>query len=96
MNLFRNFVLKYIPLIASISLWVYYFLNQEGLVVVLLVSAYSILLYLTSSRKTNEIDGVIEVSEDEIGKKTFQLIIDKDPESFQDQDQVVFMFKDAS
>jgi len=90
-------VVNYIPLVASISLWAYYLSNKEGFITALLVSIYSILLYLAlESKKTSTIDGIIEFTEDASGGKTFQLIVNKDPETFKDLDEVIFLFKDVS
>lgn len=90
----ERILLKYIPPIASISLWVYYIMYQAALLAALIVTVYTVLLYFVIQRRT--LDGVIEFSEKEDGKKSFQLIVNKDPESFQNQDKVIFLFKDVS
>jgi hypothetical protein len=96
-KLFNRFVIEYVPRVATISLWIYYILYRDFLIDAILVSIYSILLYVAlESKKIQSIDGVIEVTETERGTKSFQLIVNKDPEELQDQDTVIFLFKDVS
>ena len=97
MKLFENLVVDYTPKLISVSLWIYFFLYQEYLLAAIGVTIYSFLLYFVSYyKKTKSFDGVIELTEDDRGSKKFQLIVNKDPETFQDQDQVIFQFKKVS
>lgn len=82
------------PLLITLSLWVYFGLYQEALFAALLMSGYTLFVYFTAFKQT--FDGVIELTETREGTKSFQLIVNKDPETFQDQDQVVFLFKEVS
>jgi len=86
--------MNFAPAVATISLWASYIAYDEALIAAILMSSYTVVLYLSKSK--NSFDGVIEITETEEGGKSFQLVINKDPETFQDQDQVVFHFKNVS
>ncbi|HCI29564.1 MAG TPA: hypothetical protein DE117_05250 [Fervidobacterium sp.] len=89
-TLFMNFA----PSVATISLWASYIVYDEALIAAILMSLYTAILYF--SKSNSSFDGVIEITETEEGGKSFQLVINKDPETFQDQDQVIFHFKEVS
>lgn len=96
MNLVKKLFMSFAPVVVSIILWVSYSLYNEILILTtaIIMSSYAIVLYLSTTKK--RFDGVIEITETEEGGKSFQLIINKDPETFQDQDQVIFHFKEVS
>lgn len=97
MRLLNAILLNYIPKIVSVSLWIGYFRYNVDVWVVLGVTVYALSLSIYDfyqNKKT--FDGVIELEETEHGAKKFSLIVNKDPETLQDQDRVVFLFKKAS
>lgn len=94
MNLSMRKVIDIIPLLASVSLWAIYILDKEALLAAILMSIYTVVLYLTS--KKQKLSGVIEMTVNDEGTKTFQLVLDKDPHTFEDKDEVIFKFKDVS
>lgn len=91
MKLWTRVVVNVIPILFSATLWATYFVNKQNLILAILMSLYSVLLHLTVNKKPFE--GVIEFRETQEGSKKFQLIIDKDPNTFQDEDQVTFVVK---
>jgi len=93
-HIFRRIIEDYIPALASLVLWIYYVMYNEGLFFAMFMTLYSLMLYLANRKQS--FDGVIELKQDNGGKKSFQLIVNKDPEKFQDQDRVIFLFKDVS
>lgn len=97
MKFLNQMLISYIPKLASVSLWVSYFMYGTGLWVAIAVTIYALALYAVTYYQASHIfDGIIELKETEHGAKSFQLIVNKDPESFQDQDKVIFLFKNAS
>jgi len=97
MKFLSQLLISYIPKVASVSLWVGFFLYDTELWIAIAVTIYALALYAVTYYQANHIfDGVIELKETEHGAKSFQLIVNKDPESFQDQDKVIFLFKNVS
>ena len=97
MKLFGSIIINYIPKLVSVLLLVGYFMYGIELWVVIFVTLYSLALSIVDFyQKKKSFDGIIELTETEHGAKKFQLIVNKDPESFQDQDKVIFLFKGVS
>ena len=97
MKIFGELLINYIPKVVSVSLWIGYFLYDVNIWVAVTVTGYSLTLSVFDIyQKKKSFDGVIELTETDEGSKKFQLIVNKDPESFQDQDKVVFLFKGVS
>lgn len=94
MKLSKRIIVDYVPGLASAALWAYYIFTREALIAAILVSIYTVVLYLSTEKQ--KFAGVIEVAVNEEGAKTFQLIVDKDPQTFQDRDEVIFLFKEVS
>ena len=94
MHIFRRIIEDYIPALTGFLLWIYYALYNEGLFYAIFMTWYALMLYLANRKQS--FDGVIELNQNDDGKKSFQLIVNKDPETFQDQDRIIFLFKDVS
>ena len=97
MLLFNKFVTSYIPKLATVGAWLYFIRTQTALGLAIGFTLYSVLLFLVEiHERSRSFDGIIELTESQHGAKSFQLIVNKDPETFKDQDKVVFIFKNAS
>lgn len=94
MKIFTRIILGLVPIYLILSLWIDSLWHTYHLVISVFLIIYSVFVffgYLKLDKKNFE--GVIEFREMQEGSKTFQLIIDKDPNTFQDQDKVTFVLK---
>ena len=62
MHIFRRIIENYIPAFASLGLWIYYAMYNEGLFFAMFMTWYSLMLYLANRKQS--FDGVIELKQD--------------------------------